>query len=103
MKTSETLNLILEDLKGLRGQPLTWENLQWFGFAIEAVREVATPSPLKDAVLRKLGEEYGDCREILIRRSVDEHDALIQKAGDLRFVPVEDDFAVVLGYRVQSL
>lgn len=105
MKTSETLNLILEDLKALQGKPLTWENLQWFGFAIEAVREVATPSPLKDAVLRKLGEEYGDYREILIRRSVDEHDALIEKAGDLRFVPVEDDCERIVGYRigVQSL
>lgn len=103
MKTSDTLNLILADLKNLRGQPLTWSNLQWFGFAIEAIREVATPSQLKDAVLRKLGGEYSDCREILIRRSVDERDALIEKAGDLRFIPVEDEDEVVLGYAITRI
>lgn len=103
MNTSETLSLILSDLQSLRGQPLTWENLQWFGFAIEAVREVATPSQLKDAVLRKLGGQYEDCRETLIRQSVDEHDELVRLAGDLRFIPVEDENEVVLGYRVQSL
>lgn len=100
MNTSETLNLILADLQSLRGKPLTWENLQWFGFHIEALREVATPSQLKEAVLRKLGGQYEDCREILIRRSVDEHDELVRLAGDLRFIPVEDENEVVLGYSI---
>lgn len=103
MKTSETLNLILADLQALRGQPLTWENLQWFGFHIEAIREVATPSQLKDAVLRKLGGQYQDLKEIYIRRSVDEHEALVEKAGDLRLIPIMewDEVQydeVVLGY-----
>ena len=100
MKTSETLSLILADLKSLQGKPLTWGNLQWLGFAIESIREVATPSQLKEAVLRKLGDEYEDCREILIRRSVDEHDELIEKAGDLRFIRVIDEDDTTLGYRL---
>lgn len=99
MTTSETLNLILAELTTLKGQPLTWENLQWFGYYIEAIREVATPSQLKDSVLRKLGGEYEDCREILVRRSVDEYDSLIEKAGSLCFIRVEDEEERTLGYR----
>ena len=100
MNTTDTLNLILAELKTLKGQPLTWENLQWLGFHIGAIREVATPSDLKDAVLQKLGGEYEDCREILIRRSVDEHDALVERAGDLYFISVEDEEERTLGYRL---
>lgn len=88
MKTSETLNLILADLQALRGKPLTWENLQWFGLAIEAIREVATPSQLKDEVLRKLGGRYHDLKRIYIRRCEGEHDELIRLAGDLRLIPI---------------
>lgn len=91
MNTTEILRTILADLKALRGQPLTWENLQWFSLAIEGVREVATPSTLKDAVLHTLVGRYQDLKEIYIRRSVSEHEELVEKAGDLRLIGVYAD------------
>lgn len=108
MKTSETLNLILADLKALRGQPLNWENLQWFKFHIEAIREVATPSPLKDEVLRKLSWRYQDLKKIYIRRWDAEYDELVRLAGDLRLIPImewdEVQFdEVVTGYSLTRI
>lgn len=91
MNTVETLSLILAELKALKGQPLTWENLQWFEFYVEAVDEVASPSPMKEALLKKWCLDISDYKEILMRRSMDEIDALMERAGGLRFVPVLDE------------
>ena len=100
MTNTETLSLILEELKTLKGKPLTWENLRWFEFYVEAVREVATPSPMKEALMLKWYWDLCDYKEILIRRGLNEHEALMEKAGDLRFIKVVDEDDTTLGYRL---
>lgn len=92
MNTVDTLNQILAELKALKGQPLTWENYRWFEFYVNSVEEVASPSPMKDALLSKWGKELWDYKSILMRRSMNEIEELMEKAGNLRFLPVCEEF-----------
>lgn len=94
MNALETLNLILDEVRTLKGSPLTYENLQWFKFYIEAVREVASPSDEKDYLLSKWERDAQYYTEILHRRTVSDHQEQVRKANGLRFVAVyglEDD------------
>lgn len=91
MNTVEILKQILAELTTLKGQPLTWDNYRWFEFYVNSVDEVASPSPMKDALMSKWGEELWDYKEILMRRSERECDEIREKAGDLRFLPILDE------------
>lgn len=91
MNTVEILNQILAELKDLKGAPLTWENYRLFECLVESVREVASPSPMKTALMLKWYWDLVDYKEILMRRSMNEIDVLMERAGDLRMIPILDE------------
>lgn len=96
------LEYCYDELKGLKGQKLSWATCDRFAYCVRTISEAARPSLFKDTLLEKLSSQLEDYRAILIRREEDHWDDQMKKAGYLSLIPVyeaEDD-ANPMGYSI---